>query len=116
MRYAVPIYLLARLAVDKAYQGQGISGPLLVKGLSRCKRVTEEVGGIGLLIDAKNEAVADWYQLFGAIPLPDHPLTLDYSVFSIELSGQFSIRIEKSGRITALFYFAFNISFISVSN
>lgn len=75
-RYAVPTYLLARLAVDKAYQGQGIGGTLLVKALARCKRVAEEVGGIGLLIEAKNEAVADWYQLFGAMPLPDQPLTL----------------------------------------
>lgn len=72
----MPTYLLARLAVDKAYQGQGIGGTLLVKALARCKRVAEEVGGIGLLIEAKNEAVADWYQLFGAMPLPDQPLTL----------------------------------------
>ncbi|MDK4555715.1 hypothetical protein QG071_06560 [Kingella kingae] len=44
--------------------------------MQRCKAVAEQVGGIGLMIDAKNQAVANWYQLFGATPLHDEPLAL----------------------------------------
>jgi hypothetical protein len=34
------------------------------------------VGGVALLIDAKNEQVVKWYERFGAIPLLDSPQTL----------------------------------------
>jgi hypothetical protein len=35
-----------------------------------------EVGGVALVIDAKNERVARWYASYGALPLLDAPLTL----------------------------------------
>jgi hypothetical protein len=35
-----------------------------------------EAGGVALLIDAKNEGVAEWYAGYGAIPLQDAPLSL----------------------------------------
>lgn len=42
----------------------------------RCLRVSIEVGGVALLIDAKNAKVASWYAGFGAVPLVDEPLAL----------------------------------------
>jgi hypothetical protein len=36
----------------------------------------QEVGGVALLIDAKNERVANWYNGYGALPLLDTPLSL----------------------------------------
>ena len=74
--HALPCFLLARLAIDKSVQEQGFGGQLLVVAVQRCKAVAEQVGGIGLMIDAKNQAVANWYQSFGAIPLHDEPLAL----------------------------------------
>ena len=38
--------------------------------------VAAEVGGVALLIDAKGEKAAKWYESFGAIRLADAPLTL----------------------------------------
>jgi hypothetical protein len=35
-----------------------------------------EVGGIALLVDAKNEGVAGWYAGYGALPLLHAPLSL----------------------------------------
>jgi hypothetical protein len=35
-----------------------------------------EVGGVALLIDAKNERAAKWYVSYGAVPLADAPLCL----------------------------------------
>lgn len=75
-RHEVPAFRLARLAVDRQVQGQGLGGQLLLSAARRCLRVAEEVGGVAMLIDAKNERVAAWYASYGATPLSDAPLTL----------------------------------------
>lgn len=74
-RHDVPAFRLARLAVDVTMQGQGLGGQLLLAAGRRCLRAAQEVGGVALLIDAKNEKVAAWYQSYGALPLNDKPLT-----------------------------------------
>jgi hypothetical protein len=43
-----------------------------------------EVGGVVLVIDAKNETVAGWYASYGAVPLLDAPLTLLLTLATIE--------------------------------
>jgi GNAT superfamily N-acetyltransferase len=75
-RYDVPGFRLARLAVDRKAQGQGFGGQLLLAAGRRCLLASAEVGGVALLIDAKNERVAGWYAAYGAVPLADSPLTL----------------------------------------
>ncbi len=75
-RHRVPGFLLARLAVDKTVAGRGLGGQLLLAAALRCLRVTEEVGGVLMIIEAKSERVARWYAGFGAEPLADRPLTL----------------------------------------
>lgn len=75
-RYEVPVFRLGRLAVDIAVQGEGLGGQLLLAAGRRCLRVAVEAGGVALLIDAKNEGVADWYASYGAVPLQDAPLSL----------------------------------------
>jgi hypothetical protein len=42
------------------------------------------VGGVALLIDAKNERVAGWYAGYGAVPLADAPLSLLLPLATIE--------------------------------
>jgi GNAT superfamily N-acetyltransferase len=75
-RHDVPGFRLARLAVDRRAQGRGLGGQLLLAAGRRCLRASEEVGGVVLVIDAKNERVAGWYASFGAVPLLDAPLSL----------------------------------------
>ncbi len=75
-RYEVPVFRLGRLAVDHRQQRQGLGGQLLLAAGRRCLRVAAEVGGVALLIDAKNARVADWYASYGAVPLLDSPLSL----------------------------------------
>ena len=75
-RYDVPVFRLSRLAVDRAQQGQGLGGSLLLAAGRRCLRVSAEVGEVALLIDAKNEGVARWYASYGALPLLDAPNSL----------------------------------------
>jgi hypothetical protein len=42
------------------------------------------VGGVALLIDAKNEKVAAWYASYGALPMLDTPLSLLLPLKTIE--------------------------------
>jgi GNAT superfamily N-acetyltransferase len=75
-RYDVPVFRLGRLAVDQKIQGRGLGGALLLRAAARCIRVADEVGGVGLLIDAKNDRAAQWYAGYGALALLDAPLSL----------------------------------------
>jgi GNAT superfamily N-acetyltransferase len=75
-RHDVPCFRLARLAVDRTAQKQGLGGQVLLAAGRRCLLASAEVGGVALLIDAKNDGVAAWYASYGAVPLADAPLTL----------------------------------------
>lgn len=75
-RYDVPVFRLGRLAVDRSVKGQGLGGELLLAAGERALAVSLEVGGIALVIDAKDEEAARWYGRFGALSLLDDPLTL----------------------------------------
>lgn len=83
-RYDVPVFRLGRLAVDRAVQGQGLGGQLLLAAGRRCLLAAAEVGGIALLIDAKNERVSGWYETYGALPLLDAPLSLLLPLATVE--------------------------------
>lgn len=75
---------LARLAVDQSAQGHGLGGQLLLAAGRRCIRAAVHVGGVALLIDAKNRRAADWYASFGAIALLDSPLSLVLPLATLE--------------------------------
>lgn len=75
-RYDVSVFRLGRLAVDKSVQGKGLGSQLLISAGARCLLVAKQVGGVALLIDAKNERAAIWYTTYGAIALSDAPLSL----------------------------------------
>ncbi len=85
-RYDVPGFRLARLAVDRRFQGQGLGGQLLLAAGRRCLLASAEVGGVVLLIDAKNERVAGWYASYGAVSLLDAPLSLLLPLATIEIA------------------------------
>jgi GNAT superfamily N-acetyltransferase len=72
----IPAARLARLAVAREHQRQGIGGLLMVDAMQRCLAVAESVGIVGLFVDAKDETVARYYAQYGFIPLPDQVLTL----------------------------------------
>ncbi|BBU60739.1 acetyltransferase [Methylosinus sp. C49] len=75
-RYEVPAFRLGRLAVDRSVQGRGLGGRLLLRAAERCVTVAREVGGVALLIDAKSDPAAQWYETYGASRLLDAPLSL----------------------------------------
>ena len=75
-RCDVPVFRLGRLAIDNTVQGRGLGGALLLREAHRCIRVADDVGGVGLLIDAKNDRAARWYESHGALRLNDALLSL----------------------------------------
>jgi GNAT superfamily N-acetyltransferase len=79
-RHDVPGFRLARLATHVRVQGKGLGGQLLAAAGRRCLRAAADVGGVILIIDAKNERAADWYGAYGAVPLANTPRTLVMSL------------------------------------
>jgi GNAT superfamily N-acetyltransferase len=75
-RYELPVFRLGRLAVSRAVQGRGLGGDLLLAAGERALAVAQEVGGVALAIDAKDERAAAWYERFGALRLLADPLKL----------------------------------------
>src|ERR1044072_5938469 len=57
-RYPIPILRLARLAVDRSVQGQGVGRQLLRFVLQLALRLSNEFGCAGVIVDAKPGAVA----------------------------------------------------------
>src|SRR5260370_14185754 len=60
-RHDVPGFRLARLAVDRRYQGHGLGGQLLLAAGRGCPVAAGEGGGVVLVVDAKNEPLGAWH-------------------------------------------------------
>lgn len=71
----VPVFRLGRLATSKTQQGKGIGEFMLFDAIDRVSRIASEVGGVGLVVNAKPSAV-DFYKRYGFEPMADHPLHL----------------------------------------
>lgn len=74
--FPIPVARLARLAVDQRYQGQGVGEFLLMAALEQCYRLSLEMGMAAVVVDAKHEQAAQFYQRYGFESLPDQPLLL----------------------------------------
>jgi len=72
----IPAMRLARLAVAKAQQRQGIGHMLLSYAFQMVERAEKIAGGVGLFVDAKDAEAACYYSQFGFVPLEGEPLTL----------------------------------------
>ena len=66
--YPLPILRLARLAVDERFQGHGIGGLLLRAMLTLALEMRDRVGCIGVVVDAKLDAVT-FYSSLGFKPI-----------------------------------------------
>ena len=71
----VPVFRLGRLASTIQRQRKGIGEHLLFDAIDRAERIAIEVGGIGLVVNAKHSAV-EFYQKYGFEQMADHPLNL----------------------------------------
>jgi GNAT superfamily N-acetyltransferase len=71
----VPVFRLGRLATARQHRQKGIGEHLLFDAIDRVTRIAAEVGGVGLVVNAKHSAV-DFYQKYGFEQMADHPQNL----------------------------------------
>jgi len=68
------------LESDPHYQqGKGIGAFMLFDAIDRVTRIASEVGGIGLVVNARPPA-AEFYKRYGFEQMADHPLNLFLSI------------------------------------
>jgi GNAT superfamily N-acetyltransferase len=83
-RHAVPIVLLARLAVDQSVHGRGLGGFLLRDALTRSLDLSEQLGIHVVVVDALDAEAKAFYQRFGFLPLTDNEMRLFLPVSTIQ--------------------------------
>jgi predicted N-acetyltransferase YhbS len=72
----IPMMLLARLAVDRSVQGQGLGAALLKDPVLRVVQAADIVGIRGILVDAVDDAARSFYEKFGFRRSTTFPLRL----------------------------------------
>lgn len=75
-RHPVPVMILARLAVNRTHQGQGLGRALLKDALIRTAQAADIAGIRALLIHAKDDAARRWYQSWEFETSPSDPYHL----------------------------------------
>ncbi len=80
----VPVMILGRLAVDRAWQGRGVGPGLLRDAIVRTLQAAE-IGGIrAVLVHAISDDARRFYERCGFIASPIDPMTLMISVADAE--------------------------------
>lgn len=74
--YPVGMVLLARLAVDRNHQGEGLGATLLAEALRKAVVAGEAAAARLVVVDAIDEAAARFYARHGFVAAPEHPLRL----------------------------------------
>jgi GNAT superfamily N-acetyltransferase len=72
----IPVMILARLAIDRVYQGRGLGTGLLRDAVLRTLQAAEIAGIRGILVHAISDAAKRFYEGYGFIPSPIDPMTL----------------------------------------
>lgn len=80
----VPVMVLARLAVDRAYQDQGLGADLLRDATLRIFQAAE-IGGIrAILVHAISEEAKRFYRRHGFVESPIDPMTLMITIADVK--------------------------------
>ncbi len=80
----IPVMVLGRLAVDKAWQGHGIGKGLLKDAFLRTVRVSKDAGIRALLIHAISDSAKHFYKRYGFVESPIASMTLMLTMKDIE--------------------------------
>ncbi len=72
-RYPIPVALIGRLAVDAKFQGKGFGSILLADACQKVAQASTVLAVAGIIVAAKDETAAAFYQHFGFKPLPGQP-------------------------------------------
>ena len=86
----IPVMVIGRLAVDRAYQGQGLGSALLKDALLRTRNAAAIAGIRAVLLHAISDDAKRFYEKAGFSASPIDPMTMMISLADIEkaLSGR----------------------------
>jgi GNAT superfamily N-acetyltransferase len=84
--YPVGMVLLARLAISRHHQGQGLGATLLADALRKAVAAGEAAAARLVVVDAIDDNAARFYSRHGFVPPPEHPLRLYRRMKDIRLS------------------------------
>jgi GNAT superfamily N-acetyltransferase len=82
----IPVVVLGRLAVDRAFQGQGLGRALLRDAGQRVTQAADAIGIRGLLVHAIDDSARSFYQRLGFDPSPLDPMTLMITLADLRAS------------------------------
>jgi GNAT superfamily N-acetyltransferase len=85
--YPVPVAILARLAVDRDSQGQGLGPRLLANALERACRAAEDVAVRAVLVHAVDDRAASFYERFGFRATAATPRALMVTLAELRAAG-----------------------------
>lgn len=78
---------MARLAVGLGDRGKGFGELLLTEALSITAKIAQSARGIGLFVDAKDEAAKSFYEKYGfTVANPSKPMQLFLPLHTILVS------------------------------
>lgn len=75
-KHPVPIMLLARLAIDHRWQGQGIGKALLRDAMQRTLQAADIAGIRAFAVHARDDEARGFYEHFDFMPSPTDPMHL----------------------------------------
>lgn len=85
-RYPIGTILIARLAVDTAYQGRRLGSRLLAEALRRAVAASDAAAARLVVVDAIDDNAAAFYRRWGFIDTPDNPNRLYRKMSDIRAS------------------------------
>lgn len=80
----IPVMVIGRLAVDRAYQGQGLGSALLKDALLRTRNAAAIAGIRAVLLHAISDDAKRFYERAGFSASPIDPMTMMISLADIE--------------------------------
>jgi GNAT superfamily N-acetyltransferase len=85
-RHPLPTILIARLAVDRCHQGQGLGSRLLAEALRRAVAASDAVAARLVVVDAIDDDAAAFYRRRGFVDIPENPRRLFRKIADIRRS------------------------------
>jgi GNAT superfamily N-acetyltransferase len=83
----IPVMVLGRLAVDKAFQDRGLGAALLRDSLLRTRQAADIVGIRAMLVHAISAEAKRFYERYGLVESPVDPMTLMVSLADVDWSA-----------------------------
>lgn len=85
-RYPIPTILIARLAIDRARQRQGLGSRLLAEALRLAVAASDAAAARLVVVDAIDDDAAAFYRRWGFIDVPENPRRLYRKISDIRRS------------------------------